>query len=167
MKSILNRTYRHTRIMEQWRYRPLSDQGFWDWLYLHYSQCGHYNREKSGCTDLFAHLPAICIPFLLHVTPGFLVFECYSHHVNSELRNFPESLFPHRLKSRFLSLVFRGLCIRIKVVNISVLFQITISHSSQAGLPLSSQDAAHIILLHTIAGAIPWPLHFPTSHLAY
>lgn len=165
----MNRTYRHTRIMEQLRVQA----SFWPgvlelavFTLIEKNKGGHYNREKSGCADLFAHLPAICIPFLLHVTPGFLVFECYSH-VNSELRNFPESLFPHRLKSRSLSLVFRGLCIRIKVVNISVLFQITISHCSQAGLPLSSQGAAYIILLHTIAGAIPWPLHSPTSHLTY
>lgn len=43
------------------------------------NKCYNYNREKDGCTDLFSCFPAICVPSLLHATPGFLVFEWYSH----------------------------------------------------------------------------------------
>lgn len=58
------------------------------------------NREQGDCIALFTCLSAIWVPSLLQAAPGVAGFECYSHHVNSELRTFPECLFPRRIKSK-------------------------------------------------------------------
>lgn len=68
-------TYRHARITEGAGLflARCSGSGY---IYINTnSKCGNDNRENDDGTDLFICLPAVCVPFLLHATPGFLVSE--------------------------------------------------------------------------------------------
>lgn len=134
--------YRHTRISEWWEILAF----FWPGVLI----LGMFTLIQTVNVAVIIekrlivliYFSATCVPSFLCATPVFLDFECYSP-VDFQLRAYPEFLLSScQIKLQPLSLGFKALCILTKLMCYYLaLFPIMNSHSSQACLPLSSQNA--------------------------
>lgn len=128
---------------------------------------GNDNREKGDCTDLLTCAPASCAPHLLPLLE-FLVFECYSFHVNFQLKTYPESLFivgssPN--PSGWYSGPFAFW--QSLPVNFSALFQIMVSRPAWLVCHCPSKMLWTFPASYCCLRTIPCPLYSLTSSLTY
>lgn len=146
------KTYGYARIVETWRYRPLfltrrSGSGY------SYSSIknkdSNVNREKDDCTDLVFLSPSICVPSLPYTIPGFLDFEWYSYHVNSQLKTYPESLLVVGSSPNSSGPLYSDW------VHMLIFWYYSKSWFAIPARPFS-QDTVHITRLHTVAWG-PYP----------